>query len=137
MGFFEFKVKKQDSKAFGKPMAKVMLEDPYGTAMVMTVFPKQWAELKDRIKILTGGGAQELVSGVAIYARGSLNWYEGDISIIFEDLLKCVPPPPLPADLKPRKVSMRVSRSRKKSEEIDKEELLEMIEDELVEDGLE
>lgn len=137
MGFFEFKVKKQDSKSFGKPMAKLMLEDPFGTVMIMTVFPKQWADLKDRIKILTSGKASELVAGVAIYARGSLNWYEGDLSIIFEDLLKCAPPPPLPNDLKARQVSMKISRSRKKTDEIDANELLEQIEDELIEDGVE
>ena len=137
MGFFEFKVKKENSKSFGKPMAKVTLEDPYGTTMMMTVFPKQWADLKDRIKILTGGAAPEFTPGIAIYARGSLNWYEGDISIIFDELLKCAPPPPLPSDLKPKKVSMRVSRARKNSEEVNREELLEQIEDELVEDGME
>lgn len=137
MGFFEFKVKKENSKSFGKPMAKVTLQDPYGTTILMTVFPKQWADLKDRIKILTGGSAPEFVPGIAIFARGSLQWYEGDISIIFEDILKCTPPPPLPSDLKPKKVSMRVSRSRKNAEELDKEELLEQIEDELIEDGVE
>lgn len=137
MGFFEFKVKKENSKSFGKPMAKVMLQDPYGTTMTMTVFPKQWADLKNRIKTLTGGAAPEFIPGIAIYARGSLQWYEGDISIIFEDILKCVPPPPLPTDLKSKKVSMRINRSRKNSEELDKEELLEQIEDELIEDGVE
>lgn len=136
MGFFEFKVKKEDSKSFGKPMAKVMLEDPYGTPMMMTVFPKQWADLKDRIKILTGGAAPEFAPGIAIFARGSLNWYDGDISIIFEELLKCAPPPPLPPDLKPRKVSMRITRSKQKTEELDREELLEQIEDELIEEGM-
>lgn len=137
MGFFEFKVKKEKSKSFGKPMAKIMLEDPFGTVMVMTVFPKQWVDLKDRIKVLTGGRSNEIVPGIAIYARGSLNWYEGDISIIYEDLLKCVPPPPLPSDLKSRSVSMRVSRSRKKTEEVDPSELLEQIDDELIEEGAE
>lgn len=136
MGFFEFKVKKEDSKSFGKPMAKVMLEDPYGTPMMMTVFPKQWADLKDRIKILTGGAAPEFAPGIAIFARGSLNWYDGDISIIFEELLKCAPPPPLPSDLKARKVSMKITRSKQKTEELDREELLEQIEDELVEEGM-
>lgn len=136
IGFYEFKVKKKNSKSFGKPMAKVMLQDPYGSAMMMTVFSKQWANLKDRIKVLTGG-ASEFVPGIAIYARGTLQWYEEDISIIFEDILKCVPPPPLPTDLKQKKVSMKVSRTRKKSDELDKEELLELIEDELVEDGVE
>lgn len=135
MGFFEFKVKKESSKSFGKPMAKVTLQDPYGSTMMMTVFPKQWSYLKDRIKVLTGGAVSEIVPGIAIHARGSLNWYEGEISIIFDDILKCAPPPPLPPDLKSKKVSMRISRSRKKSEELDKEELLEQIESELIEDG--
>lgn len=135
IGFFEFKVKKENSKSFGKPMAKVMLEDPWGTPMMMTVFPKQWANIKERVKILTGGKS-EFVPGIAIFASGNINWYEGDISIIFEDLLKCDPPPPLPSDLKPKKVSMRTSRARKKIEEMEVEDLIEAVEDGLIEDGL-
>lgn len=132
--YFEFKVKKENSKSFGKPMAKVVVEDPWGTPMSLTIFPKQWGSLKDRVKVLTNGQA-EFESGVGIYASGQLNWYEGDISIIFEELLRCVPPPPLPTDLKPKKVSMRSVRSSKKVEEIGAEELLEEIEDELVDEG--
>lgn len=134
--FFEFKVKKEDSKSFGKPMAKVLLEDPWGTPMMMTVFPKQWPILKERIKLLTGGKI-ELQSGIAIYARGSLNWYEGDISIIFEDLLSCAPPPAMPPELKAQKISMRTTRNPKASDIQDKDAdgVLEMIEDEMIEDG--
>jgi DNA polymerase-3 subunit alpha len=133
-GFFEFKVKKEDSKSFGKPMAKVSLEDPWGFPMMMTIFPKQWAMFKDRVKTLTGGKS-EFVPGVAIYATGSLNWYEDDISIVFDDILKCAPPPAVPSDLKAKKVSMRRARSSKKVEEMDAEEILEEVEDEMVEDG--
>ncbi len=135
MGFFEFKVKKEDSKSFGKKMAKVTLEDPWGSTIMMTVFAKQWADLKNRLSSLTGGQVKELVPGVAIFGSGHLNWYEGELSIVFDDLLKCVPPPPLPTDLKAKKVSMRTVRASKKVDEQDAQELLEEIEDELVEDG--
>lgn len=136
-GFYEFKVKNERSKSFGKPMSKVLLEDPYGNPMMMTVFPKQWSKLKDRIKVLTGGKT-ELTAGLAMMARGSLNWYDGEISIIFDDILKCTPPPPMPTDLKGKKVSMRSIRVPKASDIEDKtdDEVLEMLEDELVEDGL-
>lgn len=133
INFFEFKVKKEDSKSFGKPMGKILLEDPWGTQMTMTVFPKQWPEIKKRIKALLGSKA-ELEPGIAIYARGSLNWYEGDISIIFEDLLKCAPPPPLPKDLVPRKTA--VKRGKEDPDvDLDRDEISEDIEDELVELG--
>lgn len=138
-GFFEFKVKKENSKSFGKLMGKVLLEDPWGSPIMMTVFPKQWPQFKERIKLLTNNKA-ELSSGVAIYARGYLNWYAGDISIVLEDLLKCVPPPTPPSkvDLVSQKVSMRTLRTRKVEDilERDQDEVLEMIEDELVEEGL-
>lgn len=134
-GFFEFKVKKENSASFGKPMGKVLLEDPWGTAMMMTVFPKQWAQFKGRIKALTNNKG-ELDSGLALFARGSLNWYGGDISIIFEDLLKCTLPPPMPSDLESKKISMR-GRKHKVKDLLDKnfDQILEMIEDEMIEEG--
>lgn len=133
--FFEFKVKKEKSKSFGKPMAKVVIEDPWGHQTTMTVFPIQWASLQERISTLLGNKAT-FEAGVGIHATGQLNWYEGDISIIFDELLRCVPPPPLPADLKHKKVTMKSIRSSKKTEEMNIEELLEEIEDELTDEGL-
>lgn len=136
-GFFEFKVKKENSKSFGELMSKVFLEDPHGNPMTMTVFPKQWKELKSRFSFLSAGkGKIEFGPGVAISATGSLNWYEGDISIVFDELLRCAPPPPLPTDLKARKVNMKTLRAPKNVKDIDAEELLEEIEEELVEEGL-
>lgn len=135
MDFFEHKVKKADSKSFGQMMGRLKLEDQYGTAMNMTVFPKQWKDFKSRVKTLTAGKS-ELVPGLAIMASGVLQWYDGEISMIFDELLKCSPPPPVPTDLKDKKVSMRLGRGvSKKTEEIDREEILEQVEEEMIEDG--
>jgi DNA polymerase-3 subunit alpha len=133
--YFEFKVKKEESKIFGETMARIVLEDPYGNTISMTVFPKKLSHFQHRIKEL--GGKVKLEPGTAIHCSGYINWYEGEISILFDDLRKCAPSPPMPSDLKPRKVSMRITGgTRKKSKEIDPEEFLEELEDELVEEGL-
>ncbi len=133
--YFEFKVKKEGSKIFGETMAKVVLEDPYGNMIGMTVFPKKLIHFQKRLKEL--GGKVKLEPGTVIHCSGYINWYEGELSILFDDLKKCASSPPMPSDLKPRKVSMSIAgSSRKKSKEIDPEEFLEEVEDELIEEGL-
>ncbi len=133
---FEFKVKKEGSKIFGETMAKISLLDPFGNTVGITVFPKKLRELNSRLREMSGGKAK-LEAGTAIHIAASLNWYEGDISLLFNDLKKCSPPPPLPSDLEAKKVSMRISGpSKKKSKDIDPEEFLDEVEDELIEEGL-
>lgn len=134
ISFFEFKVKKEESKSFGKPMAKVLLEDPWGTQIFMTVFPKQWPELKKRVKALLGAKA-ELEPGMVIYGRGSLNWYEGDISIVFDDLLKCAMPPSLPKDMAPRKTSSSKKGKEEPELDLEQDDMSKDIEEELDELG--
>lgn len=136
LDFFEFKVKKETSASFGKEMAKVLLEDPWGSQLTMTIFSKQWKTFRDRIKALTRGKS-ELIPGIGIIAKGVLNWYGGELSIIFEDILACAPPPPLPNDLEHKKVSMKLGRGKKKEviEEITTEEVMTEVEDDLIEEG--
>jgi len=134
---FEFKVKKEGSKIQGEVMAKITLEDPHGNQMMMTCFPDGWVKLQDRCMQLSGN-KQKIDVGVGLYINGSLNWYEGDISLIFEDLAKFSPPPQLPDDLKAKKVSMKIPRARtkkSKEEESDRNILLEEIEEELSQQG--
>jgi len=134
--YFEFKVKKEDSKIFGEIMAKVDLEDPYGNVVAMTIFPSGLEKFNNRIKLL-GSKNMTLEPGIAVHCAASANWYENNLSLIFSDLKRVAPIPPKPSDLKARKVSMRVvgKRKRKKVSKIDREKLLETIEDELIEEG--
>jgi DNA polymerase-3 subunit alpha len=133
---FEFPVKKEGSKIQGELMAKIILEDPHGNRVTMTCFPDGWTKIQDRCLQLSGN-KHKMDVGVGLYINGSLNWYEGDISIIFEDLAKFSPPPQLPVDLKAKKVSMKSTRSRTKvnKEDEDRNLLLEEIENELAESG--
>ncbi|HVI40211.1 MAG TPA: hypothetical protein VM577_06090, partial [Anaerovoracaceae bacterium] len=92
-------------------------------------------ELNSKLKLMRN---LKLEPGIAMHVAATVNWYEGDISIIHEDLMNCVSQPPQPSDLKPRKVSMRIAGgSRKKTKEVpDLEEFAEELEDELTEQGL-
>lgn len=134
---FEFKVKKEGSKIFGKQMARVVVADPQGHTITLTIFPDRLEELKNKLKELHGPKTK-LEPGVALHFAGYVNWYEGDISILFEGVKKCTPPPAIPTDLKARKVSMKISGgTRKKNKDIpDPEILLDEIEEELDEEGL-
>lgn len=138
VNYFEFKVKKEDSKSFGMPMAKFTIEDPWGYQMGLTIFAKKWPEFKKKIKELLGSKA-ELQPGVAIAAKINLNWYDGNLGMAYEELLSCANPPAQPQDLKHKKVSMRISSRKKKTEDIveqlDADDLLEEIEDQLAEEG--
>lgn len=132
---FEFTVKKEDSKLQGKTMARATVEDPYGNNIDMVCFPDQLELLKKRMPELNKKCQFEVGAGLKIIA--TISWYEGDISIIFDDIINCCPPPELPADLKDKKkVSMKISaKDRNKKEVIDAQVLLEEVEDELIEEG--
>jgi DNA polymerase-3 subunit alpha len=133
---FEFKVRKETSKIFGQTMAKVELEDPLGHTVSMTIFPGGLELFRERLRILTRGKA-EFEPGIAIHCAASINWYEGEASLIFENLKNAAPIPPRPKDLKPRKVSMRIAKKKKKEKvsKLDPLKFLEEIEDELIEEG--
>ena len=140
---FEFKVKKEDSKLKGEVMAKVTLEDPHGNQMPMTCFPDGWLKLQGRCLDLSNH-KHKLEPGVGLYINGNLNWYEGDISIIFEDLAKFSPPPQLPTDLDPKKVKLTFPRAKtnkskqelkKEEDELDRTILLSEVEEDLINSG--
>jgi DNA polymerase III alpha subunit len=131
---FEFTVKKE-GKLQGKTMARVTLEDPYGNNMDMVCFPEGLVRLKERMPDINKKCKFEVGAGLKIIA--TISWYEGDISIIFDDIINCCPPPELPIDLKDKKkVSMKISaKDRDKKEVVDAQVLLEEVEDELIEEG--
>ena len=133
--FFEFKVKKEDSKLRGEVMAKVVLEDPWGNQMAMTCFPDGWVHLQNRVAELLNN-KYKLTAGTGLYINGDLNWYEGDISLIFGDIARCCPPPQLPKDRDDKKVCItRAKRSKKTEEVTDRDSLLEEVEAELIDGG--
>lgn len=134
---FEFKVKKEDSKIRGEVMAKICLEDPYGNQINMTCFPEGWDELKTKVSSLSKGKFK-FEPGCGIYINANLGWYEDQLSLTFEELLKFSPPPQVPSDLKPKKVDMK----SKKDEEVvvvfdedDRNVFLQDVEEELVDMG--
>lgn len=135
---FEFKVKKEDSKIRGEVMAKVTLEDPHGNQMTMTCFPDGWIKLQDRCLELSNN-KHNFEPGIGLYINGNLNWYEGEISLIFEDLAKFSPPPQLPKDLKAKKVTLpkqpRSKVTKKNNEELERTILLDELEEELIDSG--
>lgn len=134
---FEFKVKKEKSKLFGQTMAKVTLEDPYGIQVNVTFFPEKWQYLHERIKDRNSKLKFEI--GMALSIIGNIQWYDGNISVIFEELqeAKGAPQTPPKLELKSKKT---VSVRKKKNEDVvdedmDRQELLEEIEEELIENG--
>ncbi len=134
--YFEFKVKKEESKIYGETMGKARVEDLYGNQMDLTFFPKKLKQFQKRWKEL-GGNKIKLEPGVALHLSASLNWYEGNLSLLFDDLKNFSPPPAKPKDLKPKQVKLKIGgRRSKKDQDLDKQEILEEIEEEMLQDGL-
>lgn len=134
----EFKVKKEDSKSLGQPMGRITLEDAWGNQCGMSVFPKVWPDFKKRVKQLLKNKG-ELAVGLALSVKIKLNWYNSEVGMVFDDLLRVAESPALPSDLKHRKVSMKITGRKKKIEEpvedLNAEDVLEEVEDEMVEEG--
>ena len=132
---FEFKIKKEKSKLFGQTMAKVTIEDPYGNQLVVTFFPEKWEYLHERIKDRNSKLKFEIGMGLSII--GNLQWFDGNISIIFDELQEACAPPQLPSDLKAKKTESikKAKLNEIIDENMDRIELLEEIEDELAENG--
>lgn len=134
---FTFTVKKETSKIFGQTMAKIDLEDPWGNVIPMTLFPSSLERFLERLRTLSRGKI-DLEVGIAVHCAASINWYEGEPSLIFEDLRQVAPIPPRPKDLKPRKVTMKITKKKtekKKKKKVDRQKFLLDIEAELIEEG--
>jgi DNA polymerase-3 subunit alpha len=135
---FEFKVKKADSKFFGCTMAKIALEDEYGDRCSLTVFPEALKRLLRQMKEMNS--KVKLEKGSCLAFACSVNVYEDEAGLLFDELLGCVPTPPLPADLKAKKVTMpRAKKSEVKPTEVEINKdggLLKFLEDELEDEGL-
>lgn len=132
--YFEFQVKNEKSKIFGETMAKVDIEDKWGNIIPMTIFPRGLNQFHTRLRTLTRSKVK-LEPGIGVHCSASANWYEGDISLVFEDLKKVHSIPPKPKDLKHRIVSMKTKIIRDKTKKLDPNKFLDLIEDELILEG--
>jgi DNA polymerase-3 subunit alpha len=136
--FFEFKVKKEDSKYYGQSMIKAVIEDKRGDQCVLTIFPNKWAEVLKRIKEINS--KMEFEAGIALNFVGNVNVYEDDVGIILEELYDLAGNPALPADLKAKKVNLKEAKAKLAKEAVEKltevKDLVEQIEDALYDEGL-
>jgi DNA polymerase-3 subunit alpha len=139
--FFEFKVKKETSKYYGKSMIKAIIEDMFGEQCSCTIFPDRWEMVQERLKQIHSKATFDV--GLAMRFSGNTNHYEDNVGIILDNLYDIAMAPSLPADLKAKKVNLKESRA-KLSENIatvitgtsDVANLLEQIEDQLYDEGL-
>lgn len=137
---FEFKVKKETSKMYGKTMAKLLIEDKFGTQCSCTVFPDRWEALQDHIS--TYNKKMKFEVGTALHISGSINVYEEEIGIIMDKVYKVQSKPLVPTDLKPKKINLLEAKKKSnkldiyESKENDVKDLQEELEDNLIEQGL-
>ncbi len=136
--FFEFKVKKETSKYYGKSMIKAVLEDMHGEQCSCTIFPDRWQTVQERIKEVNSKA--EFDVGIALSFGGNTNNYEDDMGIILDDLFDIAIIPALPADLKAKKINLKEAKAKlsqdKKEKSLDPKDLIERIEDSLYDEGL-
>lgn len=123
---FEFRVKKETSKLFGKMMAKCLLEDKNGDQISCTIFPDRWEVITETLRKKHN---KTLEPGMALRFKGTVNKYEGDTALILDETYAFANPPAVPADLAHKKVVLRQKKNESNS-------LIEDIEDRLIEDGL-
>jgi DNA-directed DNA polymerase III PolC len=131
--FFEFRVKKDTSKYFGKSMIKAVIEDANGDQCGLTIFPDRYEIVAKKLENMK----MKLEPGIALHFAATSNSYEDDMGLILETLYAIVPMPQCPnkADLKSKRVSMRLPRKKKEGKPT-VEVISEEIEDELIAEGL-
>jgi len=135
--FFAFKVKKESSKYYGQQMIKAVIEDMHGEQCSCTIFPDRWQEVQSRLKQIHSKA--EFDAGLVMYFSGSVNTYDDNTGIIFDNLYNISMPPALPEDLKAKKLNLKIAKSTILSEEKKPAKigtLQEQIEDELYDEGL-
>lgn len=132
---FAFKVKKEDSKIFGQEMARLSVQDIHGNEFSTVAFPSNWEAMKETIDRLSGG--KPIAAGMAIKFNGSFSLDSGsNYQFILGDIVGYRDAPSLPTDLKGK--SIKIPRGKKEIiniETVDKKELFEDLDDELIEDG--
>lgn len=134
--YFEFKVKKEGSKYFGKSMIKAVIEDINGEQCSCTIFPDRWELVKERIKQCHSKAQFE--PGIALEFSGNTNIYDDEIGIILDRLYNIAMPPTLPEDLKAKKINLKEAKklNQENKSANDISNLQEEIEDNLYDEGL-
>lgn len=134
---FSFTVKKEDSPIFGQEMARLSIQDPWGDECSLLCFPEAWDGMKSRLKELSGN-KQEVEPGIAIRFLGSFQWEnEASTSFVLSDILDYKAPPSLPEDRASKKVKMPRAKTKAKDlNEMELEEMLDVLEDEMLGEGL-
>lgn len=141
---FSFVVKKETSKIFGQEMARIQVQDPYGTELTLLCFPEAWETFKERINKLSSG-KQKIEPGIAIRFICSFQWEnENTNSLILNVILAYKAPPSIPekAERTSKKVKMprgsgaRVVIEPEELETMDEEELAEVLEEEIIDEGM-
>jgi DNA polymerase III alpha subunit len=132
--FFEFKVKKEDSKIKGQIMARLTLKDLFGNSIGAVLFPEALETFRKKLKTHK---IKMIEPGLALHLGGIINWYEGEASLSITQLKKVMGIPELPKELKPQSIKMKIERIKKDKKKATKiVELLDELDDELVEQGL-
>jgi DNA polymerase III alpha subunit len=135
---FSFIVKKEDSKIFGQEMARITLMDPWGDEMSLLCFPEAWDGLKSRVEKELSRGKSKVEPGIAIRIICSFQWESESItSLILSDVIDYCDPPQVPKDRKSKKLKLPRKTSLKNNdlEELSKEELVDILESEMIDEG--
>jgi DNA polymerase III alpha subunit len=130
----EFKVKNEESKIFGQMMARIKVKDWMGDELTLVCFPEAWDAAKERIEKSYKGKAK-IQPGLAIRVNGQFQWEsENAPSIILDETIEFCEAPLPPKDKKARKVKMPKLNKfiQDEVEEMDKEELAEALETEIL-----
>jgi len=131
---FTFKVKKVGSKAFGKEMAKLTVEDAYNHQISVTIFPDTLVQVKDRLKKLYKSKIK-LETGIAIHFNGAINVYEEEKGLILNELYLASLPPEEPKDKASKKIAMEIEAAViEKTKDIN--DIYDDLEEELFNEGL-
>jgi DNA polymerase-3 subunit alpha len=133
----EFKVKKETSKYLGQDMIKATIEDELSEQITLTIFPDKWKEIKKRMKELKN--ERKFEPGLAIHFAGSVNIYEDNIGIIMDTLFDFQCSPPMPKDLKTKKLSTRKTQKNNDMGQVDLtniDDTIVSLEDQLFIEGL-
>lgn len=134
--FFTFKVKKAESKIYGQEMAKMVIKDPWGNSLSCTLFPDALTSFRATIKKLKGGRFV-IEPGIGLHLTGHLNEYEGQVNLVYQDVLNVCGLPQRPTDLKPKKVTLKIPNERKKAKkELEIADVIEEYEEILSENGV-
>jgi DNA polymerase III alpha subunit len=137
--FFEFKVKKENSKYYGKAMIKATIEDMNGDQCSCTIFPDKWKMVQDRLKQFHTKAKFE--NGLAIRFSGSTNNYEDNMGIVLDSLYDISMNPNIPSDLEAKKIKSLRTKKEKLEPEIELtnnniENVVEQVIDQLYDEGL-